>query len=575
MSKLTTKEKEFAKKYSILQKTLIKIKSYFSEKYKDEWLDYFKNNPYNAMEIDGFGFKRCDTIAMKIGFDEKHPFRIKAYVSYAVEKNSKGDTIVLLSKIIDSIARDLLILDKMLILTVILETGDDYVLLDGAHKSLTRKMIDNGNLPIYITLYDWYQSEKFMYEWGKELSKTERVNKNQDIIDTVINNSTLNAQQKDAVSRILDENFNLLIGSSGAGKTYTTNRIIEVLEKHNLTYCLLTPTGIASFNLSEKTKRESKTIHRKFYQEELITTDYLIIDEFGMCGCNHINMLKSILPHKNKTRVIFIGDKYQLPSISAGDFLASVMNLINSGVINGNVFELTEIMRASSSSFIPHLCNMFTGNRYFDASVMTKSDLKGVKFYDRELDLFHQISKIIKDNNWSFYDTCVIMAQRKGEYGCDAFNLYMQKLNKSEIFYKDKFKEFKKNDILMHIKNNMRLNIYNGELIEILEKDDDDCYRARRLYDSTIIEYDDDTLKEQVSLSYANSVHKVQGSTIKNVIFVAIQEHSYMLSRNLVYVGMSRASDNLVVICDKDTLVKSSYKNLTDKRKTFLNLLCK
>lgn len=575
MSKLTTKEKEFAKEYSILQKTLMKIKTHFNEKYGKEWLNYFRINPYEAMEIEGFGFKRSDAIAMKMGFDEKHPFRIKAYIGYAVEKNSKGDTIVVLSKIVDSIERDLGILDKILILKTILETGDDYVLLDSNHKSLTREMIDSGDFPMYITLAGWYQSEKFMYEWGKELAKTERVKKNQDIIDTVIKNSTLNEQQKDAVSRILDENFNLLIGSSGAGKTYTTNRIIEVLEKHNLTYCLLTPTGIASFNLSEKTKRESKTIHRKFYQEELITTDYLIIDEFGMCGCNHINLLKAILPCKSKTRVIFIGDKYQLPSISAGDFLASVMNLINSGVIRGNVFELTEIMRASSSSFIPHLCNMFTGNRHFDASVMAKADLKGVKFYNREFDLFHQIAKVIQDNNWSFYDTCVIMAQRKGEYGCDAFNLYMQGLNKSETFYKDKFKEFKKNDILMHIKNNMHLNIYNGELIEIIDKEDNDCYKIRRLYDSTILEYDDDTLREQVSLSYANSVHKVQGSTIKNVIFVAIQEHSYMLSRNLVYVGMSRASDNLVVICDKDTLVKSSYKNLTDKRKTFLNLLCK
>ena len=115
----------------------------------------------------------------------------------------------------------------------------------------------------------------------------------------------------------------------------------------------------------------------------------------------------------------------------------------------------------------------------------------------------------------------------------------------------------------------------------IVEPDDDGIpkektvYYMRRLYDGKVIEYDEDTVASQVMLSYANSVHKVQGATIKNVIFVGINDFAFMLSRNLTYVGLSRASKNLAVICDKDSLVKASYKSLTDKRKTFLNLLCK
>ena len=284
-------------------------------------------------------------------------------------------------------------------------------------------------------------------------------------------------------------------------------------------------------------------------------------------------LLKEMLCDKASTKVIFIGDKYQLPSISAGDFLSSIMKLIQNGRLEGDVFELTKIMRSTESSYIPHLCNMFTGNNRFNPSVMNDNTLKGVIFYDREFDLFEQIDKIIKINQWKLEETAIIMPQRKGEYGCDAFNEYMQSKNKSKVFYHDKFRTFKENDILMHIKNNTELNIYNGELIEIVGKNGAD-YIVRRLYDGSEIEYDEETLKEQVSLSYSNTVHKVQGCTVKNVIFIAIQEHSYMLSRNLAYVGMSRASDNLIVICDRDVVVKTSFKSLTDKRKTFLNLLC-
>lgn len=576
MKKLTKYEKEFAKNYGINQRTFLSIKNYFNdyfEKTDNKWIDCFKSNPYKCMNIDGFGFKRCDNIAEKIGFDMNSPLRIKAYVCYCVDRNSNGDTILEIFKIIDSMAKELNITDRNKIISVIFENDGEYILLDDKCRVVTKARQDNGILPIYITLREWYESEKFIFEWCKSLKKSPRVNKKQDVINSILEGSGLNEEQSYAVEHILDENFNLLIGASGTGKTYTTNKVIQVLEKHNQSYTLLAPTGIASFNLSEKTNRECKTIHRKFYLDKKIYTDYVIIDEFGMCSCSHIMLLKEMLCDKASTKVIFIGDKYQLPSISAGDFLSSIMKLIQNGRLEGNVFELTKIMRSTESSYIPHLCNMFTGNNRFNPSVMNDNALKGVTFYDREYDLFEQIDKIIKINKWKLEETAIIMPQRKGEYGCDAFNEYMQNKNKSKVFYHDKFRTFKENDVLMHIKNNTELNIYNGELIEIVGKNGAN-YVVRRLYDGSEIEYDEETLKEQVSLSYSNTVHKVQGCTVKNVIFIAIQEHSYMLSRNLAYVGMSRASDNLIVICDRDVVVKTSFKNLTDKRKTFLNLLC-
>lgn len=577
--------RSLSKKYNLSLKALNKIYKYFGEDF--DWFEKFCENPYLIMNMDGIGFKRADEYAKKIGFDMSSPLRVKACVKSTVEDSTTGDTILDLTKVVYQMSKELeLSID--FIVQVILECNNTYILLDSSHKSLTKADIDKGNIPLYITLPLWYNTERFVFNWAKTLYKEKRHEMDYNILESILKkNSTLNKEQKHTVEHIFDENFNLLIGSAGTGKSHLTKVLLDLMDAHGLTYTLLAPTGIASFNLSEKTHREVQTIHRRYAREDYITTDYVIIDEFGMCSCQHIDMLKYLIVNKAKTKPLFIGDKYQLPSISAGDFLSSIMNLIRCGRLKGNIFELNQIMRASSESFIPYLCNMFCGNNKFDASVMSKKNLKGVEFYDRQPNLFEQIDNLITVKGWDIKETSIIMPQRKGDNGCDAFNKYMQEKNKSDILFDDGYKIFKQNDILMHIKNNTRLGIYNGELIEILDSfmgicEDSDgvptekkLYRVVRLYDGTVLEYDEETLSTQVMLSYANSVHKVQGATIKNVIFVGINDFAYMLSRNLTYVGLSRASKNLAVICDKDSLVKASYKSLTDKRKTFLNLLCK
>jgi RecD/TraA family predicted helicase len=587
MADLLKKEMWIVKKYGIATKTLEKIKGYYGGYWGKEWFEKFKENPYLTMAMDGVGFKRADTYAQKLGFDMLSPIRVTACIVSTVEESSNGDTILELPKIIKTMVNELKV-HQELIMNCILSCEGEYILLDSKYKTLSKYEIDNGSFPVYITTPLWYSTERYIFEWSKELEKKDREKVDWNIIEKVLEkNPTLNKEQKYAVEHFFDENFNMLIGVSGGGKSYLTKVLLDLLDSYGMTYTLLAPTGIASFNLTEKTGRESQTIHRRYATDNRITTDYVIIDEFGMCSCQHIDMLKYLVIDRTKTKPLFIGDKYQLPSISAGDFLSSIMNLLKCGRLKGNIFELTQIMRASNESYIPYLCNMFCGNNRFEAPVMNKRDLKGVEFYDREVELFSQIERIIKTKGWDWKETAVIMPQRKGENGCDAFNLYMQEKNKSEILYDDGYKVFKKNDMLMHIKNNTSLGIYNGELIEILDKyncktiDDEGIpvektfYRIKRLYDEKILDYDEDIVATQIMLSYANSVHKTQGATIKNVIFVGINDFSFMLSRNLTYVGLSRASENLVVICDKDAMVKASFKSLTDKRKTFLNLLCK
>lgn len=595
---LNEEEKDFCKLHRITECTMLDMKKYFTmittEKEKEldmeynDWIDRFKENPYLFMNVEGYGFKRCDNLAKKIDYDMQSPNRILAYVNVAVELNSNGSTIMKFIDIIEIIKKDLCINDVVKIIKVIMSKKGKFILLDIKCKRLTVTEINKDKkVPEYITTNDWYYAEKFCYEWLKGLSKIQKIKTDCNITEKILDkNKTLNVKQKEIVEHIMDKNLNIIIGKAGTGKSYVTKQILNILDSYGLSYCLLAPTGIASVNLKEKTGREVQTIHRRYYKRNKkgdvipIKENYIIIDEIGMVGADHFKMLKELIPNKDK-RVIFIGDTNQLPSISAGDFLSNIIKLVKRGKINGNLFKLDEIMRSSYETFVPYLCNMFCEDNKFKKETLD-GNMKNVVFVDREKDLSNQIDMIMKANKWRFLNTAIILPQKVGDYGANIINEYFQRNNDSEVIYKDKYKCFKKNDKLMHIKNNAKLNMYNGEWVEIVdveygETEEDNSYLVKRYGTETnkdnIIHYSYEEISTEVMLAYAVTVHKCQGSTINNVIFVTIPEHSFMLTRELTYTGISRTSDNMVIVGEKSTLERASFRKISDKRKTFLGLI--
>ena len=593
---------EYGNKYKISISTLKELKNYFdgiiTDKEDEEnfcynnWMERFEENPYKFMEVDGFGFKRCDALAKKIGFDMESPFRILAYVNRAIELNSNGSTILIFTDIVGIIKRDLEIKDIKKIMKILMSKKGQFTLLDNHCKRLSVEEIMKYNrVPEYVTTNAWYNAEKFCYEWLLNLSKMPTTNIDINITENVLDKvKTLNKKQKEIVENIINKNINIIIGKSGSGKSYVTKQVLNILDGYGFSYCLLTPTGIASINLKEKTNKSVQTIHRRYFTKNKkneikpIKEDYVIIDEIGMLGADHFNMLSRLIPNKDK-RVIFIGDANQLPSISAGDFLSSITKLIRKGKFDGRIFELSEIMRASYETFVPYLCNMFCGYEKFNKNILNKK-LKNVTFLKRQNDICQQIKEVMEINNWDFHNTAILIPQKVGDYGCNKINNFFQEMNKSEVLFKDKFKCFKRGDKLMHIKNNNKLKIYNGEWIEIIdvikeesESEEDTTYLFKRYGTETseknILSYDLETISNEVMVAYAVTVHKCQGSTIKNVIFVAIPEHQYMLTRELVYTGMSRTANNLVIIGEEQALEKASFRKVSNTRRTFLELLCK
>lgn len=362
--------------------------------------------------------------------------------------------------------------------------------------------------------------------------------------------------------------------TGNSGKSFTTNTILKTLDRLNETYTLLAPTGTASKVLSGMTGRETQTIHRMYYSQAKIFTNWLIVDESSMLSLEHFRLILNMIDNRS-VKLLFIGDINQLTPISPGSPFRDMINLIESGIIKGNVIHLTQIMRSSDELAIAHICKMFTEYGSYDSSVLEKKH-KGVEFIPLNKDnLKDQILDTLRSRNFKLEDTYILSSMNVREQGTNAINKFVQQTNLEDVLYSDKFKVYKKNDILMHTKNNGALGIFNGERVRLLrtkksKKDNSLTYICKKLDDNSTVVYSKVCLMNETMLSYSCSCHKSQGQTIDNVIVILPSSHSFMLNRNMVYTALSRASKNLIIFYEGNILTTSSKKVEINKRKTFL-----
>ena len=375
---------------------------------------------------------------------------------------------------------------------------------------------------------------------------------------------------------LIRQNGNIYV-TGNSGKSTITKAILSILSKHRQSYTALAPTGIASKNFTKLTGAKCETVHRRFFSKGKIESDWLILEESSMLACEHIKMILSMLGD-NKPRLLFIGDLNQLSPINPSAPFRDLFSLIEKGKVKGSVVELTEIMRASNDSFIPHLSRMFTKYGNYDKSVENKEHA-GVYFYKLNKDLPKQILSLIGEHNLNFKNTYVLSPQKVGDFGCTKLNEYLNEvIADNTILYKDKFKTLRVNSEMLQDKNNKDLDIYNGERVTLKRKEyrnGNTYYICDRLDEGTEIIYDEDVLLNQVILSYGLTVHKTQSLTVENIILICSSQHYHMLTTNLVYTGMSRASKKLIIIHDEGVLARASRKTEIDKRTTFLGEISK
>ncbi|MCX0404011.1 SF1B family DNA helicase RecD2 [Clostridium perfringens] len=543
------------------------------KKYGASSVDTVKNNPYIICdEISGIGFKTSDKIARSLGIEIDSPFRIQSGIRYVInEFCANGHTFM---------PKDELINEASNVLTVsgdIIEENIKNAALD--RKIKLEKVNDKEGV---FTIPNYYC----------ELGITNRIltlaiSNFQDIsvdVDHLIlqfekkNNITFAESQKDAIISAFQNGIEIITGGPGTGKTTIIKCIIEIFETCGLKVLLGAPTGRAAKRMSESTGKEATTIHRMldmgvFEKEESVfvtnaeehslEADVVIIDEASMIDITLMNaLLKSI---KVGTRLIIVGDVDQLPSVGAGNVLN---DFIESGFTK--VVRLKEIFRQGKESMI--VVNAHKINK----GEMPKLNEKGTDFFFIRNDIQEGILNTIIDlintrlpkfnSNWDKLKSIqVLVPMKKGVLGVTNLNERIQNVLNPKAPYK-KEKEFRsmvfrEGDKVMQIKNNYSLKwtriagkgeheglgVFNGDM-GFIESIDLEGKKLSIIFDDERRVIYDFMYLDELDLAYAITIHKSQGSEFPVVIIPAYMGAPLLMNRNLLYTGITRAKEMVVVV---------------------------
>ena len=543
------------------------------KKYGASSVDTVKNNPYILCdEISGIGFKTSDKIARSLGIEVDSPFRIQSGIRYVInEFCANGHTFM---------PKDELIKKASNVLTVsgdIIEENIKNAALD--RKIKLEKVNDKEGV---FTIPNYYC----------ELGITNRIltlaiSNFQDIsvdVDHLIlqfekkNNITFAESQKDAIISAFQNGIEIITGGPGTGKTTIIKCIIEIFETCGLKVLLGAPTGRAAKRMSESTGKEATTIHRMldmgvFEKEESVfvtnaeehslEADVVIIDEASMIDITLMNaLLKSI---KVGTRLIIVGDVDQLPSVGAGNVLN---DFIESGFTK--VVRLKEIFRQGKESMI--VVNAHKINK----GEMPKLNEKGTDFFFIRNDIQEGILNTIIDlintrlpkfnSNWDKLKSIqVLVPMKKGVLGVTNLNERIQNVLNPKAPYK-KEKEFRsmvfrEGDKVMQIKNNYSLKwtriagkgeheglgVFNGDM-GFIESIDLEGKKLSIIFDDERRVIYDFMYLDELDLAYAITIHKSQGSEFPVVIIPAYMGAPLLMNRNLLYTGITRAKEMVVVV---------------------------
>lgn len=567
----------FLQSYGISNTYAMKIYNTYGENAEN----VIKVNPYRlAEDIFGIGFKIADDIAIKSGIARDSIFRIKSGIIYLLRRAEDGGHCFLpYDNIIDR-ALDFL------------ETGQS--LIDNAIEDLERDekivIVDSGNIK-KIYLKSLYISEQYVREKILELINmpndiSGRENRealyNKSICELAdANNIELDSIQIEAITKALVEKMIIITGSPGTGKSTILNFIIKMLERENKKVLMAAPTGRASKRMTETTGRESKTIHRllsfnpklnKFLknEENPINADVIVIDEASMLD---IRLTRNLLAAvKKNTSLVFVGDIDQLPPVGPGYVLG---DLIKSGVVP--VSELKKIYRQEGESQIIRNAHRVRDGKYPNIERSEVEDFYFIEKNDPEGTvelILHLLSKKISSsfNMDPLTDVQVLVPTNRGICGVYNLNSRIQEaINPGSGGILQGGRQFKTGDRIIQLKNNYEKEIFNGD-IGIIKNINVELKEINIDFDGKGINYSFYELDE-ISHSYAISIHKSQGSEFRCVIIPLLTSHYMLLQRNLLYTALTRARELAILIGSKKAIGMAISKNVVEKRFTGLKEL--
>ena len=586
----------FLQKYNISTNTAMKIYEFYGA----NTINVVKANPYRLVEdIDGIGFMSADRIAKSIGIPQESEFRVRAGLLYTMlSSTEKTGNTFLPKKMLESQSLALLELSEESYANLFDQALDGLVL----DKTMMRMWKDNVEI---VLLSKYYFYENSIAQKLAVLSCTQNIEK-QNIDDEIAHFEQLNKiefhqEQKNAINTALNNGVCVITGGPGTGKTTIVKCIIELLKQQNQKFILMAPTGRASKRLSDSTGEEAKTIHRAlevaqggnslgnrfvYNENNPLKTDAVIVDEMSMVDAPLMSSLCKALPRQCK--LILVGDKDQLPSVGAGNVLDDI---IKSQIIP--VCTLTKIFRQSNDSLIitnAHLINNgkmpIIDNHSKDFFFEEKSELEQIK--NSIVDL---VTKRLPNFTKQESNQIQVLAPLKaGVCGISNLNRILQEvinppsIRKMELVVGETI--FREGDKVMQTANNY--NLVWSKMVGFVEEqgegvfNGDIGYIAKIDYQSgeTTVEFEDGRLCtyprteiSQLSLAYAITIHKSQGSEFDTVVIPVIAGAPMILTRNLIYTAVTRAKKMVVLVGEKKNLKRMVSNNYTVARFTLLKSL--
>ena len=545
--------------------------------YGEEAIAIVSKNPYQlAKDIRGIGFVSADAIAGNLGIAKDSLIRARAGLSHILlEATSNGHCALLRQTLIQN-TQKLLEIDINLIELAIAKEIE--------LKSIICDLIEDQSC-IFLASYHFYEKRiaKLLLSikgsdipWGDN-DALELIPKIEEEL-----NIQLADNQKEAVFKALSNKLMVVTGGPGTGKTTLVKTLLKVLESKKLNIKLCAPTGRAAKRLSETTGLEATTIHRlleidqayggfKHNEENRLACDYLIVDESSMVDVTLFFALVKALP--DQAGLLLVGDVDQLPSVGAGQVLKDI---INSNTIT--TVRLNQIFRQSATSDI--ITNAHNVNKGILPNLSSHKENSDFYFIEAEPgdDIINKIITITREripkkfNLDPVRDIQLLCPMQRGGSGARSLNTELQKaLNPNYQEGITKFGQvFAIGDKVMQMENNYDKDTYNGDIGIISAIDKAEQEITIDFYGNKV-EYDYADL-DQITLSYATTIHKSQGSEYPAIIIPLTMQSYMMLRRNLIYTAITRGKTLVIVIGEKkafamavkDSKSSNRYSKLKD-----------
>lgn len=532
-----------------------------------------EENPYQlAKDIQGIGFKTADLIASKLGFDKTSALRLESGIAFVLwEMMKNGHTCYRETEFLP-------LAEKMLEVEVEIIEQSLKTLIE--KKEIVKTNL-NGVAFLFLKPMDFFEEgiAKELFRLKNSVAALRDVDAKKALIwaeETF--HIKFAMEQKEGISKGVSEKVHIITGGPGTGKSTITRAILEISSKLTNRIVLAAPTGRAAKRLTQITRKKAFTIHSllefdfakkefKKNPENQLSAKLLIIDEASMIDTMLMYYLLRAIP--SNTRVIFIGDIDQLPSVGPGYILK---DLIASDAFS--VTRLKTIFRQAAGSDIILNAHKINAGVFPHATEHPKSDF--LFFEEKEAaKIKDKIIQLVQtDLPKKYYfdpieDIQVMCPMKRGPIGSENLNLELQNaLNPSAIPLWRFGQRFHVNDKVMQLKNNYDKNVFNGD-IGFIQQIDLAEQQIVISYDGRLVSYDF-TEMDEIMLSYAVSVHKYQGSECPCVVMPVHLSHFKLLYRNLLYTAVTRGKKLVVLVGAKQAIAVAVKNNEVLKRYTGL-----